>query len=648
MTGAPERTHDADAAARAAAAARTAVDAGRRALLKLQDERGFWPVDQPTEIGSTAEELLFREFTGQDDAELTAATARWIRSQQYPDGGWPACDVSPADLSVSVLAYCALRLAGDSTDAYHMALAAGWIRDAGGLAAAGARTRIWLAMFGQVRWDELRVPPPEAVYLPASCAAWLPGRTGWGRPTVVPLSVIAAFRPARRLPFSVAELRIGGTGLSPRLPESRAPVAAARAAALRRCGTWITSAQLSDGSWLADGPGWLFALIALRLMGYSRDHPALVKGMAAVSARAVWTQTSAGPARHVELGDRDVRATAEAVLALADAGLPAEHEALPKAGGWLLARELRARAGWLAGQREALGRPEPAREGTARGPAGAGDSASVLVALRRVRLPAEAGQREAALCSVRWLTGLQGKDGGWSAGSPGLGRLPGRDRRGGRPASAGLTGQVLAALAVAGQPGSLAIRRAVICLLRLQRPDGSWPDEGGRSDLQATCVALPALVAAGVLPAKPAVRRAVRWLIRQQNPDGSWGQDPAAAVTARVVLALLAAGTRAEWGAATAADRGASWLTRAQLADGTWRRQPRAPGSEGRVDIAPLRALGRYLSGAVAVPGPRQVPGTQPAPARLVPRQPTGGQTAPAQPGPGTPGECESSDQGRP
>jgi squalene-hopene/tetraprenyl-beta-curcumene cyclase len=639
MTGTPERTHDADAASRAAAT-RTAVDAGRRALLKLQDERGFWPVDQPTEIGSTAEELLFREFTGQNDAELTAATARWIRSQQYPDGGWPACDVSPADLSVSVLAYCALRLAGDSPDAYHMAQAAGWIRDAGGLAASGVRTRIWLAMFGEVRWDELRVPPPEAVYLPASCAAWLPGRPSWGKPTVVALSVIAALRPARRLPFSLAELRIGGTEHSPRLPESRAPVTAGRAAALRRCARWICSGQRPDGSWLADGPGWLYALIALRLLGYSREHPALVRGMAALGVRAVWTQTSAGQARHVELGDRDVQATAEAVLALADAGLPAEHEALLKAGGWLLARELRARAGWLAGQREALGRPEPASRGTVRGSTGAGDSASVLVALRRVRLPATAGQREAAMCSVRWLMGLQGRDGGWSAGPAALARLPGRDRSGGRPASAALTGQVLTGLAAAGQPRSLAIRRAAACLLRLQRPDGSWPDEGGTSDLHATSVALAALVAAGVLPGKPAVRRAARWLIRQQNPDGSWGQDPAAAVTARVLLTLLAAGTPADSEAAAAVDRGAAWLTRAQLADGTWRRQPRAPGSERRVDIGPLRALGRYLSGAVEVPGPRQGPGPQ-ASARLIPRQLAAGPAAPVKSGPGA-GQNES------
>jgi squalene-hopene/tetraprenyl-beta-curcumene cyclase len=623
----------------ARAAVVRAAEIGRRALLDLQDERGFWPVDQPVEADSTAEDLLFREFTGQHDADLAAAAARWLRSQQYPDGGWAARHAGPADLSVSVLAYCALRLAGDSPDAYHMALAAGWIRDAGGLAAAGVRARVWLAMFGQARWEDLRVPAPECVYLPSSCSARLPGRPGWGRPTVIPLSVIAAFRPARRLPFSLAELRVGGADHSPRLPESRAPVAVARAAALRRCATWISSFQLPDGSWRADGPGWMFSLIALHLLGHSWQHPALARGMASLGRRSVWTQTSAGPARRVELGEAAVQATAEAVLALADTGLPAEHDAFSRAGGWLLARELRARTGWLAGQREGLGQPDPA------GPGPAADTASVLIALRRVRLPAEAGQREAANCSLHWLHGLQGKDGGWPSGPCGPVLLPSLDRRDGRPASAKLTGQVLAALAVAGQPGSLAVRRAVACLLRLQLPDGAWPDEHGASNLPATCAVLPALVAAGVLPSKPAIQGAARWLTQQQNPNGSWGQDAAAAATAGALLGLLAAGTPGRSPAAVAIDGGAAWLTRAQLVDGTWREQPRgASGGQGRVEIAPLRALGRYLCGPAAGPVPK--PRSRQSHPQPATGGPVAGQPVPAQ-ADRSPDEHESAGQGR-
>jgi squalene-hopene/tetraprenyl-beta-curcumene cyclase len=581
------------------AAVTRAVDIGRRALLDLQDQRGFWPFDQPAEVDSTAEDLLFREFTGQQDATLAAATARWIRSRQYPDGGWPARDAGPADLSVSVLAYCALRLAGDSTDAYHMALAAGWIRDAGGLAAAGVRARIWLAMFGQARWEDLRVPPPECVYLPSSRSARLPGRPGWGKPTVVPLAVLAALRPARRLPFSLAELRIGGASYSPRLPESRAPAAVTRAAALRRCAAWISSAQLPDGSWRADGPGWSLSLIALSLLGHSWQSPALARGMAALGRRAVLAQAADGSLRRVELGAGAVQATAAAVMALADTGLPAEHHACTRAGGWLLAHELDARAGWLAGQREAPGQPDQAAPGPA------ADTALVLAALRRVRLPAEAGQREAANCSLRWLLELQGRDGGWQPGPHGPVLLPALDRRDGRPASAKLTGQVLAALAVAGQPGSLAIRRAIACLLRLQLPDGAWPDEHGASDLQATCAVLPALVAAGVLGSKPAVLGAAGWLAQQQNANGSWGQDSAAA-TADALLGLLAAGTPGRSATAAVIDHGAAWLTRAQLVDGTWREPPRGLGAgRGRVDISPLRALGRYLSGPAGSPVPK-------------------------------------------
>src|SRR4029077_2246693 len=85
--------------------------------------------------------------------------------------------------------------------------AAGWIRDGGGLAAAGFRAQVWLATFGQAEWGDVPVPPPEAVYLPQSCPVQLPGQPGWGRSTIVPLAVMGALRPVRVLPFSLDELR---------------------------------------------------------------------------------------------------------------------------------------------------------------------------------------------------------------------------------------------------------------------------------------------------------------------------------------------------------------------------------------------------------------------------------------------------------
>ncbi len=156
-----------------------------------------------------AEDLMLREFLGiRTDAD-TAAAARWIRSQQRADGTWANFHGGPGDLSTTVEAYVALRLAGDAPAAPHMAAAAHWIRDRGGIEATRVFTRIWLAMLGQWSWDDLPVIPPELIYLPA----WFPLNVYdwacWARQTIVPLAVVGSFRPSRPLPFGLDELFTG-------------------------------------------------------------------------------------------------------------------------------------------------------------------------------------------------------------------------------------------------------------------------------------------------------------------------------------------------------------------------------------------------------------------------------------------------------
>ena len=68
-----------------------------------------------------AEDLLMREFLGIRTAAETASAARWIRSRQRGDGTWSNWFGGSADLSTTVEAYVALRLAGDPPEAAHMA-----------------------------------------------------------------------------------------------------------------------------------------------------------------------------------------------------------------------------------------------------------------------------------------------------------------------------------------------------------------------------------------------------------------------------------------------------------------------------------------------------------------------------------------------
>src|SRR5205823_5021969 len=147
-----------------------------------------------------AEDLLMREFLGIRTGEETAAAARWIASKQRGDGTWANYFGGPGDLSTTVEAYAALRLAGHPPEAAHMARAASWINERGGIAATRVFTRIWLALSGEWSWDELPVMPPELIYLPA----WFPLNVYdwgcWARQTIVPLTIVCALRPSRPLP----------------------------------------------------------------------------------------------------------------------------------------------------------------------------------------------------------------------------------------------------------------------------------------------------------------------------------------------------------------------------------------------------------------------------------------------------------------
>ena len=65
--------------------------------------------------------------------EDTRLAANWIRSQQRDDGTWANFYGGPGELSTTVEAYAALRLAGDPADAEHLRRAREWIRDSGGV-----------------------------------------------------------------------------------------------------------------------------------------------------------------------------------------------------------------------------------------------------------------------------------------------------------------------------------------------------------------------------------------------------------------------------------------------------------------------------------------------------------------------------------
>ena len=621
-----------------AGVAAATLERAAKYLLGLQHETGWWQGELETNVTMDAEDLLMREFLGIGDDTVKASAGRWIRSQQRADGTWANFYGGPGNLSTTVEAYVALRLAGDEPDAPHMRRAAEWVRAQGGVEATRVFTRIWLALSGQWSWDELPVIPPELIYLPS----WFPLNIYdwgcWARQTIVALAVVQSFRPARRIPFGIDELK---TGLVPARPPAdpwaRAfnaldkalhlyrPVKSVRRAARRRCAEWIITRQEEDGCWGGIQPPWVYSLMALNLLGYDLEHPVMARGLAGLDRFTILEDTPDGTVRRFEACQSPVWDTVLTMTALADAGLPPDHPALVSAARWVLDEEIRGPGDWQ------VRRPHTAPGGWAfefdnDNYPDTDDTAEVVLALGRVDIPGDAaaegpGQSDAAVQrGLRWLTGMQSKDGGWGAFDADntralVNKLPFCDFGAViDPPSADVTAHIVEAYAAEGMATSDACKRGVIWLLKNQEPDGSWFGRWGANYVYGTGAVVPALIAAGVRRSKPCIRRAVAWLERHQNADGGWGEDlrsyddPAlagqgdstASQTAWALLALLAAGERD--GAAVA--KGISWLARTQEPEGTWS-EPQFTGTGFPGDFYinyhlyrlafPVSALGRYV-----------------------------------------------------
>ena len=610
-----------------------ALQRGQEHLRGLQAPEGWWKGELRTNVTMDAEDLLLRQFLGILRSDELDESARWIRSQQRTDGTWATFHGGPGELSTTIEAYAALRLAGDDPDAGHMHSAREFILSSGGIEASRVFTRIWLALFGEWSWDEVPAMPPELVLLPS----WVPLNiydwACWARQTIVPITIVWAQRPVRPLPFSLSELR---TGVRP-TPSTkgatatafnaldrvlkayeRSPAHPGRRLAMRRGAEWIIARQEADGGWGGIQPPWVYSILALHLLGYPLDHPVLVAAINGLEGFLVREQTSVGPVRRLEACQSPVWDTCLAVIALVDSGAEPHDSAVTRAGDWLIGEEIRVTGDW------AVRRPHLAPSGWAFEFANDGypdvdDTAEVILALRHLTaaLPASGAAMERA---TRWTVGMQSRDGGWASFDADntrrlIEKLPFCDFGAViDPPSADVTAHVLEMLAHRGLAHTAPARRGLQWLLNAQEPDGSWFGRWGANYVYGTGAVVPALIAADITADAPPIRRAVRWLEEHQNTDGGWGEDlrsyadPAwhghgastASQTAWALLALLATDANT-----TAVDRGVAWLIETQRPDGGWDEELyTGTGFPGDFYINyamyrlvfPLSALGRYMA----------------------------------------------------
>ncbi len=616
-----------------------AIAIARDAMTARQHASGYWLFELEADCTIPAEYILMMHFLDEIDPLLEVKLAAYLRSHQMAHGGWPLYHGGDLNISCTVKAYYALKLAGDDIHAPHMVRARTAILERGGAARANVFTRIALALFGQIPWRGVPYLPVEIMLLPKWFFFHLDKVSYWSRTVMVPLFILCTRKPVAKNPRNVhirelfttppeqernyfRDTRKQGGLLGrvmlvvERIFRRLDPLisASTRERATQRAEEWMLARLNGEDGLGAIFPAMVNALEVMTILGYPAGDPRRVTAKRALEKLLVIGPTSA----YCQPCVSPVWDTALTSRALQEVGCEASSKASTRALDWLQPEQLLDEPGdWR------VDRPNLKGGGWAFQFANdyypdLDDTAVVAWAMHQA--PNAADYTESVARALDWLVGMQSKNGGFAAfdadnTSYYLNKIPFADHGALLdPPTADVSARVVTVLGLIGRPQDRpAFERALAYLRAEQEPDGSWFGRWGTNYIYGTWSVLTAFAQAGISPEDPAVRRAVDWLLSRQNSDGGWGENNdgylkgtragrAASTpyhTAWALLGLLAAGqTHSD-----AVRRAVNHLLRTQQPDGLWSDPAfTAPGFprvfylkyHGYCAYFPLWALGSY------------------------------------------------------
>ena len=594
--------HIADAiVADAAATARRATDY----LLAKQHEQGYWWGHLTADSTLESDYILMQLWShspvngvwNPPTKPLITAAAESILKHQLPDGGFNIYPHGPSEISASIKAYFALKLAGIAFDDPRLSATRNCILAMGGMQAANSYVKINLSLFNLFPREHTPSIPPEMILL----GNFIYQMSSWTRAIVLPLAVVHAMNPSRPVPagFNLEELFIpgGDLGLAGTAKQTstrsfflavdkvlkiweRYGSSKLRQLAIRRIEKWVLErTQFSDGL-AAIYPSMQYAIMMMDVLGYA---PSNTDRMEAEKQFNNLMVNSKGeffmqPCFSV------VWDTAIATHALGESGM-APAASLALSADWLLTKEVRRKGDW------SVKRPKLEPSGWYFEFANEfypdiDDTAMVLLALKQTQGTKVPAQQASIRRAVAWILEMQGSDGGFAAFDVDnnwqfLRDVPFADHNAMLdPSCPDITGRVLEALVAHGvSPSHPAIRKGRDFLIKTQESDGSWYGRWGVDYVYGTFLALRGLKAAGESDREVEVLRGGEWLRCIQNADGGWGESCASynnnkfvagpstpSQTAWGILGLLAGGdTTSE-----SLMRGIEHLKATQRADGGW------------------------------------------------------------------------------
>ena len=572
--------------------------------LSEQHDDGYWWYELESNVTITAEYLMLLHFMGLEDKKRDRKIANYILNKQLTDGSWSIHWGGKGDLSTTVEAYFALKLAGLPADDLRLLKAKTFILNNGGAESVRVFTRIFLALFGQCDWKAIPSIPVETNLLPV----WFPINiyhfSSWARSTLVPLTIILDIKPEKPIPSSlgIIELYKEPSKIPPVTSQKlellslkrffvvldsvlktmeKLQIRPFRKIAIEKTERWVLEHQESTGDWGGIQPAMVNSIFALVARGYDASHDPVKRGLWALERFTIENEEEISLQSCIS----PVWDTALTALALDCSGIERDHHSILKACRWLVSKQIFQKGDW------SIKRPnlEPggwAFEFDNNWYPDVDDTAVVLMLLYRYS-DKEFIKPENLQKGIEWILGMQGKDGGWGAFDVDndiklLNELPFSDLEATiDPSTPDITGRVLEILGKSGYGlWTTAVKKGIDFIKRTQDDGGSWWGRWAVNHIYGTWSVLSGLASIGEDMSNPYIQRAIQWLKTCQNSDGGWGEccesyetdaqkgcgRSTPSQTAWAILGLIAANE----GRSAEVIGGVQYLLNGQLPNGTW------------------------------------------------------------------------------
>ena len=528
----------------------TVIEQAATGLRQMQADDGHWVFELEADATIPAEYILLNHFTNEIDPILEKKIAVYLRERQADHGGWPLYHDGNFDISASVKAYFALKLAGEDIDASHMVKARAAILNAGGAAKCNVFTRITLALFGQVPWRAVPVMPVEIMHLPKWFFFHFSKISYWSRTVIVPLLILMTnkHRADNPLCVDIRELFLippeqeknylsNSTGtltgrlfllvdkilrlIDPLMPRN------IRAKGVEKALDFINERLNGE-----DGLGGIFPAMANTVMvfhtlGIDKNSEQYlvakkaIDNLLVIKDKTAYCQPCLSPIWDTALSAQALLETGDNIntkAAHVSLSWLQERQELEVIGDWADTRPDLRPGGW-AFQYWNSHYPD------------VDDTSVAAMSIERAKDPK---YKECLDRAAEWIVGMQSENGGWGSFDADnthywLNHIPFADHGALLdPPTVDVSARCIGMLIQLGYNSkSETIRRGVEYLRLEQEDDGSWFGRWGTNYVYGTWSALCALQAAGENMNAPYIRKAVGWLTSRQRPDGGWGEDGA-------------------------------------------------------------------------------------------------------------------------